>query len=604
MAYSEGPILRCPQCGYELETGARQCRMCYLPVPRAVRARMKRGARATVPPGAGPEAHPIAAPEPPPPPAPAPAPLPTPAPAPAPPPASAPAPAPEPAAPATALPVYQPAPTPVLGGVPWVDPPVPDPPAPHSHADRRRLVRRLVVGGVALIVLLVAAVVVVPRFTGPSYPSEWDARVAPIVDQVEEIRGLEFEHPVEVRFLDEDEFVAEIGRNDGEITEAASEQIDQAAALFRSLGLMQGTGDDLLAATGATAESQVTGFYDSDDEVMVIRGAELTPATKVVVAHELTHALQDQHFDLEQLRQATASDAEAEALLALVEGDATRVEALYTRELPAGEQAELAASRPNDASATAPELDAVPEILGAMFSAPYQVGPLFVEALASSGDEVVDEAFRLPPLSTEQVLSPASYLDGDEPNPVEGGPLPDGDTRVGSLDHLGALGWYYVLASRVPADTALEAALGWGGDEMVQFERAGTACTRLTYLGDTPEDSERMGAAVDEWVGQMPAGTADAAMTDRGVTLTSCDPGTAFSPPPRSVRAAADALEVRAALAFLLVEDGAPLAPAESAATELAFDPAVAEFLADPEPSPEQIDEFRGRVEDAYTAAL
>ncbi len=52
------------------------------------------------------------------------------------------------------------------------------------------------------------------------------------------------------------------------------------------------------AANASTTVSQVTtlGYYDLDTESIYVRGNDLTPAVRVVLAHELTHALQHQHF--------------------------------------------------------------------------------------------------------------------------------------------------------------------------------------------------------------------------------------------------------------------------------------------------------------------
>ena len=93
------------------------------------------------------------------------------------------------------------------------------------------------------------------------------------------------------------------------------------------LGLLEGD-VDLFAESNELNAKGIIGFYSYDDERLRVRGTELTPAVESVLVHELTHALQDQNFDLgdrlEELDKAddTNSSATAEGFEALVEGDA------------------------------------------------------------------------------------------------------------------------------------------------------------------------------------------------------------------------------------------------------------------------------------------
>ena len=76
---------------------------------------------------------------------------------------------------------------------------------------------------------------------------------------------------------------------------------------------------------------------------------------------------------------------------------------------------------------TAPPPDAVVGDL----DFPYVFGPDFVEALADEGGTTrVDEAFRNPPLNTEQILFPAAFLRGDDQADVDDPGVPDGETAV------------------------------------------------------------------------------------------------------------------------------------------------------------------------------
>jgi len=69
----------------------------------------------------------------------------------------------------------------------------------------------------------------------------------------------------------------------------------------------------------------VVGFYDPETKQLVVRGTDTTPFTRRVLAHELTHALDDQHFDLNRQQLDKADDETGFGFSALVEGNARRV---------------------------------------------------------------------------------------------------------------------------------------------------------------------------------------------------------------------------------------------------------------------------------------
>ena len=101
--------------------------------------------------------------------------------------------------------------------------------------------------------------------------------------------------------------------------------------MFRALGLIEGD-VDLFDKFNELQGKGTIGFYSYEDERIRIRGTELTPAVESTLVHELTHALQDQNFDLgkrfEELDKAddANSSAASDGFDALVEGDARRIE--------------------------------------------------------------------------------------------------------------------------------------------------------------------------------------------------------------------------------------------------------------------------------------
>jgi hypothetical protein len=85
-------------------------------------------------------------------------------------------------------------------------------------------------------------------------------------------------------------------------------------------------GSEEVATASEVLQEQIAGFYDSDSDSVFVRHAKFASLEDeakhlAVVAHEVHHALQYQHFDMKALRK-TDSDDQALARLALIEGDA------------------------------------------------------------------------------------------------------------------------------------------------------------------------------------------------------------------------------------------------------------------------------------------
>ncbi len=174
---------------------------------------------------------------------------------------------------------------------------------------------------------------------GPDFPDEWDPEVADFADFVEKERGLEFDHPVYVDFLSDAEFEKEVTSEDSELTDEDREEIEQAEAQMRALGLLA-PGTDLLDATNDLLAGGVVGLYDHEDKRIRMRGTDLTPNVRSTLVHELTHALQDQRFDLEaKIKEHEADDDSSAAAVwsGIIEGDADRVEEAWAASLPAAE---------------------------------------------------------------------------------------------------------------------------------------------------------------------------------------------------------------------------------------------------------------------------
>jgi hypothetical protein len=416
-----------------------------------------------------------------------------------------------------------------LGGWPGVPQPLQRPLRPP------RVGRRVALGvaaSIALVAAGVAGAVVVPA-NEPPHPDRWDPRLVELVEFVEAERGLSFEHPIYVDFLTPEEYTARATVDAGELTDEERSSLDDGVALLRALGLASGH-VDLFSSMNELSDSGTLAFYDSGLESASVRGTELDVATRVSVVHELTHALQDQHFDLDEMAEEAgeADGTTYDAYLGLIEGDATRIEDAYSDTLSEAEFDEYLQQYDDTVAASEEDLAEVPAVLQAFQATPYALGPALLELLVEDGgNRAVDEAFRDPPTTGEHLLEPLSYLDGDQPADVDPPSLPDGVDEPIDEGHMSAVDLYLILGTRIDPFEALTAADGWGGAPFVAYEDGddGRTCVRIRAVGDTAEDSGQLYDAFEQWVAAAPEEAGATLSDDRAgpVDLESCDPGMA-----------------------------------------------------------------------------
>jgi hypothetical protein len=393
--------------------------------------------------------------------------------------------------------------------------------------------------------------------TGPDHPDAWDPRVLDLAAFVEDERGLAFEHPVHVDFLTAEEYSEETTTDADGVADEERAELDRYAAELRAFGLASGA-IDLVEAYNAVSDAGTLAFYDPDDERIRVRGTEMTIGLQVTLVHELTHALQDQHFDLDELYDDDLESSQYTAFLGLIEGDALRIESGYTSGvLTPEEQAtydeEYAAELERSQDATAD----VPAYVSASFAVPYALGqPLVVMLANDGGNDAVDDAFDDPPSTEEHLFDPASFLS------EEGGARLDlnldDDVEVLDDGPFGAPSWYLLLAERIDPKVAFEAALGWAGDSYATFERDGRSCVRAAFAGDTAADEAEMADALAAWADAMPAGAARATEVDGQPALDSCDPGVDVEDPNLSGRSD-DALFVPSLWGYLVADASSQL---------------------------------------------
>ena len=383
----------------------------------------------------------------------------------------------------------------------------------------------------------------------------WPASIAPIAAFVSHDRGLAFLHPVPVHFQSPRTFDRQTAAQDQPDGASQKAQVLLQAAEFRALGLLGGS-VNLVEAQTALDTGSVQAYYDDVKKDIVIRGANLSPGTKVTLAHELTHVLQDQHFNLVKLDHESSTADEEFAVTAIEEGDAVLTENDYVASLPVREQREANAEENAPVAAggigtgttstgpTGPTGNA--DSLGVSSEVPYVLGPDFVLLLYNVGGiGMTNRAFEHPPRSELDIVNPSAYLLHQATRVLPPPALGRGERRIGSPGSFGAFETYMTLAGDMDATTALAAADGWGGGSMTQYRHDGVSCTRLDLVGRTTPQSDALAGAFTVWASALPQ--REAVVTRRGETTTvsACDPGKVATAGPRSRDHALDVVDER-----------------------------------------------------------
>jgi hypothetical protein len=414
--------------------------------------------------------------------------------------------------------------------------------------------------------------------------------VEPIAREVEKLRGLDFEHAVPVDFLSEAAFKKHIAVDRDKLTAGDKRDLRRAQSQLRSIGLL-GDGVDLIDSISSLRTSGALAQYDPSTKRATVRGKKLDAATKVTLAHELTHALQDQHFNLTKLQRAANRAHSSAALTALVEGDAVRIQQLYAAQLSSAERDEYERSLKSGADEARPQ--GVPDSLVVFIQSPYQLGPPMLAVVeAIKGEQAIDGLFRDPPRPDSAFLNPSTVVDGSKVAKVAQPALTADEQREGKPDVFGSFALFLMLAARSDPVAALAIADDWAGDAMVTFKRGDTTCIRATFAGRTADATSAMSEALRQWAASGPPGAASVQNDGSRPTLTTCDPGSA------SVAAAHDgslaALTValtRNEFLAALTKQGADIKVADCTASGIiaspAFRPLLDASVANPNATPD-----------------
>jgi hypothetical protein len=237
---------------------------------------------------------------------------------------------------------------------------------------------------------------------------------------------------------------------------------------------------------------QVAGYYDPKARQFYLADWIELEGQKPVMAHELTHALQDQHFNLRRFEKWPKGDSDAElAAHAMIEGDATLAMTLYMAKHPLVALAFIRSL--GAASLSSEQFKQAPRAIRESLVFPYEQGSEWATQVYKRGGwSAVSQAFTKLPLSSEQILHPEKYFQYEAPLKVA---LPDVRTLLGAnwkridYDVNGEWTLYLILDQFLnsPAESR-RAAAGWDGDRYALYAGPGPGDVLISQL--TAWDSE------------------------------------------------------------------------------------------------------------------
>jgi hypothetical protein len=342
-----------------------------------------------------------------------------------------------------------------------------------------------------------------------------DRIVDDVVREVTGARQIEPKRAIAIERLSHDRFVEQLLGGRGAKEESA--ELTPRAALLIGFDFLPEPGKrGGITGVDEVLEEQVVGFYDrSLDKVFLpdvqMRSEDELLEQKAVLAHEVHHALQAQHFG--KFPKATSSD-ESIAQLALIEGDAqvamgawlgaeagAPVGRTLRRIVEVTERVPLASVTRGEGSA---KLDKALELTRQELEFPYKAGMLLVsDVYRTGGFPLVDSMYEHFPRSTEQVLHPEKYLVGELPRPIAEPAPPKGYT-LSTTDTLGELATRILLERCLAPKVAERAAAGWAGDRFGVFvgpdrHLAVAWISAWDTEGDAAEALAALGKSADCW---------------------------------------------------------------------------------------------------------
>lgn len=332
--------------------------------------------------------------------------------------------------------------------------------------------------------------------------------------QVAKLRGLEPKEPVRKGVKTREEIAQYLDRRVKE--EYDEKELAREGRFLEKLGLIPEKSNykDLVMKL---LTEQVGGYYDPEEKTLFIAGWLPMDQQRPVLVHEITHALQDQYFDLGGMIKQDIKAKDDDRTLAhkaVAEGDGMAVMLDYLLQ-PAGksflELPDLVFVMRSQLTLMESQFAVfreAPVYLKETLLFPYGYGAAFLQRVRAEGRpwSAVDKVYSDLPESTEQIMHPAKYLDArDKPKPIRPedvmGQLGE-RWREGYRSVLGEFSLFLLLKLYLPEEKSAKAAEGWGGDLafLVEDTQGQGSFVLLDSVWDSEQDAEEFRQALEEWL--------------------------------------------------------------------------------------------------------
>lgn len=296
-----------------------------------------------------------------------------------------------------------------------------------------------------------------------------------VLQEMSAITGWELKTPLKKSIRSREEIHAYVLREMDDDKDAKERYASKRSA--EAFGLIP-KGFDLDGFMVDLLTEQIAGLYDPKAHEFYIADWIDPEDQRTVMSHELTHALEDQHFQIEAWVKAARPNDDAEmARESVLEGSAMaamleymlKEKGLKLRDLPDIDPSIFVGDL-----AETPMLKKAPPFIKDSLMFPYFSGLTFSMAvLKTDGWRGFASVFARPPASTQQILRPDLYRTGKSLAPIKLN-LPDGLPGSGwtllEENCMGEFGWKEVLKQFLDADRAGKLAPAWDGDVYATYE--------------------------------------------------------------------------------------------------------------------------------------
>ncbi len=323
------------------------------------------------------------------------------------------------------------------------------------------------------------------------------AQVPGITAQLTAISGMKLRHAVPCAYITKEQINQFLNKRVKEVETPEDERAEELT--LKKFGLVP-QDFDLAKNEVDLLTEQAAAFYDYNRKKLFITDSTTGESQEPVLAHELSHALADQNFNLARyIKQGRKSDDGSTARLAVMEGQATWMMSEYLARKAGGslvdspQAAAAMANMTDEGNGQYPVYDNEPLYLKLTLVFPYTQGMLFQNAVIERDhQEAFGEVFRRAPVSSQQIMHPDKYFAGVQPTgpKVPDPHLPRGykglvEGTLGELEHS------IMLEQYTSKERAAELAPHWRGCSFELYENKKAGRVVLLYASEW--DSEDAG---------------------------------------------------------------------------------------------------------------